>query len=181
MANRKPPPLRTGAKTEDIVKSTRHSKITGDFAEALVLYWLSRSGFECARVDHTGIDLIARNPDTNEFMGISVKSRSRYAGTESQSVNLAANGFIKARKACKAFGNCVPYYAIVVDTLDAIRCFLISLEHLERLVGSDSNMHYWRMDRRHLDKYRSIPEEIRTFELTTADRSWGMRHDNEKD
>jgi len=68
MANRKPPPLRTGAKTEDIVKSTRHSKITGDFAEALVLYWLSRSGFECARVDHTGIDLIARNPDTNEFM-----------------------------------------------------------------------------------------------------------------
>jgi hypothetical protein len=24
-------------------KSTRHSKITGDFAEALVLYWLSKS------------------------------------------------------------------------------------------------------------------------------------------
>jgi hypothetical protein len=38
-----------------IIKSTRHSKITGDFAEALVLYWLSRDAFECARVDHTGI------------------------------------------------------------------------------------------------------------------------------
>ena len=42
------------------VKSTRHAKITGDFGEAAVLYYLSSSGFECARVDHTGIDLIAR-------------------------------------------------------------------------------------------------------------------------
>lgn len=65
-----------------ILKSSRHSKITGDFAEALVLYWLSKHGFECARVDHTGIDLIARNPHTAELMGISVKSRSRNPGTE---------------------------------------------------------------------------------------------------
>ena len=56
-----------------ISKSTRHSKITGDFAEGLVLYWLSKHGFECARVDHTGMDLIARNPRNKELMGISVK------------------------------------------------------------------------------------------------------------
>jgi hypothetical protein len=30
----------------EISKSTRHSKITGDFAEGLVLYWLSKYGFE---------------------------------------------------------------------------------------------------------------------------------------
>ena len=41
-------------------KSSRHSKITGDFAEGFVLYLLSKRGFECARVDHMGIDLIAR-------------------------------------------------------------------------------------------------------------------------
>jgi len=69
-------------------KSTRHSKITGDFAEGLVLYWLSKYGYECARVDHTGIDLIANAPDDSERLGISVKCRSRYDGTETSSVNL---------------------------------------------------------------------------------------------
>jgi hypothetical protein len=55
-----------------IHKSSRHSKITGDFAENLILYWLSKYGFECAKVDHTGIDLLARNPVNDELMGISV-------------------------------------------------------------------------------------------------------------
>jgi len=45
-----------------MIRSSRHSKITDDFAEALVLYWLSKSGCECATVDHTGIDLIASKP-----------------------------------------------------------------------------------------------------------------------
>lgn len=45
-------------------KSSRHAKTTGDFGEALVLYWLSRQGYECARVDHTGIDLIASGRDS---------------------------------------------------------------------------------------------------------------------
>ena len=60
-----------------ILKSTRHSKIAGNFGEALLLYWLSKHGFECATLDHTGIDLIARNPHNDEVMGISVKSRTR--------------------------------------------------------------------------------------------------------
>ena len=85
-------------------KSTRHSKITGDFAEALVLYWLSKSGYECACVDHTGIDLIACNRDGFERMGISVKARSRYDGTEQVSVNLSPDGFEKARHACNRRG-----------------------------------------------------------------------------
>jgi hypothetical protein len=65
-----------------ISKSSRHSKITGNFAEHFVLYWLSKYGFECAYVDHVGIDLIANNPHTSERMGISVKARSRSEGTE---------------------------------------------------------------------------------------------------
>jgi hypothetical protein len=34
----------------EIKKSSRHSKITGDFAERPVLYWLSKCRFECAYV-----------------------------------------------------------------------------------------------------------------------------------
>ena len=49
-----------------IDKSSRHSKITGDFAERLILYWLSKNGLECTYVDHVGIDLIAVNPRTRE-------------------------------------------------------------------------------------------------------------------
>jgi Holliday junction resolvase-like predicted endonuclease len=78
-----------------INKSTRHSKIAGDFGEMLVLYWLSKYGFECAKVDHTGIDIIARNPHSKEVMGISVKSRTRNAGKEKDVVNLLADDFKK--------------------------------------------------------------------------------------
>ena len=34
-------------------KSTRHSKITGDFAEGLVLYWLSKHGYGVTAVSIT--------------------------------------------------------------------------------------------------------------------------------
>ena len=87
-----------------LVKSTRHSKITGDFGEAVVLYLLSRHGFECARIDHTGTDLIARRPNSTEVLGISVKSRSRQVGTENDYVSLPHEGFVKAKAACDAFG-----------------------------------------------------------------------------
>jgi len=59
-------------------KSSRHSKIVGDFAESLILYWLSKSGYECARVDHTGIDIIAADKARQTRFGISVQGRSRY-------------------------------------------------------------------------------------------------------
>ena len=79
----------------EINKSTRHAKITGDFSESLILYWLSKYGFECALVDHTGIDIIARNPHTQELMGISVKSRSRNVGAESHYVSIPNKNFEK--------------------------------------------------------------------------------------
>ena len=52
-----------------MLKSSRHSKITGNFGEALILYWLSKRGFECANVDHTGIDLIARRARESRLFG----------------------------------------------------------------------------------------------------------------
>jgi hypothetical protein len=153
-----------------ITKSTRHSKISGDFAEALILYWLSRDAFQCARVDHTGIDLIARNRHSNELLGISVKCRSRAVGTENTNVNLPMDGFVKARKACEAFG-CQPWYAIVIDTGETIRGYLVSLAHLEQIVGGDSEMRYWRMALRHQSTYEKDPE-IKSFELRVESTSW---------
>jgi hypothetical protein len=153
-----------------ISKSTRHSKITGDFAEGLVLYWLSRDAFECARVDHTGIDLIARNPRSREVMGISVKSRSRYAGTEKDSVSLFTADFAKVKAACKAFG-CVPYYSIVVDGGGWIRLFLTSMAHLKKVAKPGVGKVHWGMTDAHIARYRADPK-IMSVELTVATWRW---------
>jgi hypothetical protein len=158
-------------------KSSRHSKIVGDFAEGLVLYWLSKYGYECARIDHTGIDLIARSPNGPEVLGISVKSRDRYDHREKASVNLPADGIVKARKTCEAFG-CVPYYAIVVDAAAAVRCFMLSLDHLEAVAGGTLGaQRYWRMGSKDISRYAADPL-IQGFILQTTSCSWRDRTPN---
>jgi hypothetical protein len=98
----------------EITKSTHHSKITGNFGEFLLLYWLSKYGFEYAHVDHVGLDLIARNPHTRELMGISVKSRSRDPASAGSYVSILKSDVAKLKTGCKTFG-CNPYFAVVVD------------------------------------------------------------------
>jgi Holliday junction resolvase-like predicted endonuclease len=152
-----------------INKSTRHSKITGDFAESLVLYWLSKHGFECAKVDHTGIDLIARNPVTNELMGISVKSRSRNPGRGDRAVRIEADNFEKLDEACRAFG-CVPYFAIVVDADNEIKVFILSKEKLLTKYKLKKGLN-WSMKPKNLQEYEKDPE-IKIFCLTHEIKSW---------
>jgi hypothetical protein len=154
----------------EVAKSTRHSKITGDFAEALVLYWLSRDAFECARIDHTGIDLLARNRRTQELMGVSVKSRSRYRGTENDSVSMVTADFNKVEAACIAFG-CLPYYAIVVDGGSWIRFFLTSLGHLKQVAKPGKGKIHWGMKAEQLAQYR-LDTEIKCVELQVASVCW---------
>ena len=158
------------ASTIDMLKSSRHSKITGNFGEALVLYWLSKYGFECARIDHTGIDLIARNPHTQELMGISVKSRSRSVGTEQSSLRISADNFEKARVACDAF-SCTPYFAIVIDVGKKIHGFLLSMEHLLTLHPMVKTSTSWKMHEKYMNQYANDPE-VKTFELQTATLRW---------
>ena len=153
-----------------ISKSSRHSKITGDFAEHLVLYWLSKHGFECARIDHTGIDLIARNPHTNELMGISVKSRSRKPGTETESISIRAEDIQKAITACDAF-RCKTYFAIAADIKDRIVVFILSIQKLRKLFPNRKGGCNWRMTEKYLAKYYANPE-IKIFELCTRTHSW---------
>jgi hypothetical protein len=148
-----------------ISKSTRHAKITGDFGEALVLYWLSKYGFECAPVDHTGIDIIARNPHTQEVMGISVKSRSRTEGAEQEYVSIPSDNFDKAEAACRAF-NCMAYFAVVVDAGDTIRAFIVPMQRLRSLKGKG-----WKMSARYLRQYEADPE-IMAFEFKTKTSKW---------
>lgn len=151
-------------------KSSRHSKITGDFSESLILYWLSKYGFECALVDHTGIDIIAYNPHTEERMGISVKSRSRNTGKEGQYVSIPNENFPKVNAACKAFG-CVPYFAIVVDEGDEITAFITPMSHMLDLHPMGKTVSGWKMGNKWLEQYHSDPD-IKIFHFKHQTRTW---------
>lgn len=147
-------------------KSSRHSKITGNFGEAMILYWLSKRGFECAHVDHTGIDLIARRPTSEEVLGISVKCRSRSQAGDEAGVNLLHANDEKIDRACRAF-RCVPYVAVVVDQGDAVRGYLTSLHYARTAYPGQS----WRMSARMALQYESDPN-IEWFELVTRAGDW---------
>lgn len=159
-----------------INKSSRHAKITGDFGEAVILYWLSKYGFECASVDHTGIDIIARNPHLQEVIGLSIKTRSRAEGTENEYVSIPNDNFEKAEAACRAFG-CKPYFAIVVDGGDTLRAFILSMDHLLRLYPKGKSAIGWKMKDRNLKDYESDPE-IMSFEFKIKPMRWWMENDN---
>ena len=139
-------------------KSTRHSKITAEYSEALILYWLSKSGCECAKLDHTGIDLIARVPSLEKKpIGISVKSRSRFNQKRGDSMNIEVAGMTKATKACDSFG-CIPYYAIVIDEDGLTYAFLLSLKKLQALFPKGKRVRVWEMHQRFLARYKLDPE-----------------------
>jgi hypothetical protein len=147
-------------------KSSRHSKITGDFGEALVLYWLSKRGFECARVDHTGIDLIARRPRSEEVLGASVKCRSRNEGTEAAGINLVRGDDNTIESACRGF-HCVPYVAVVADQGDCVRALLLRLKHARRFAPGGS----WGMTAKKVLQYKA-DSQIEAFELESRHGDW---------
>ena len=147
-------------------KSSRHSKITGNFGEALILYWLSKRGFECADVDHTGIDLIARRPSSDEVLGISVKCRSRAEAGDEASVNLLHSNDEKIEAACRAF-RCVPYVAVVVDQGTTVRGYLATLQHIRTQYPGQS----WRMSLAITQQYQVDPH-VEWFELVGRAGSW---------
>ena len=147
-------------------KSSRHSKITGNFGEALILYWLSKRGFECANVDHTGIDLIARRPLSEEILGISVKCRSRSESRDEAGVNLLHANDKKIESACSAFG-CVPYIAVVVDQGNTVRGYLTTLLHARTQYPGQS----WRMAQDMTKQYEGDPL-VEWFELASRAGNW---------
>jgi Holliday junction resolvase-like predicted endonuclease len=150
----------------NMLKSSRHSKITGNFGEALILYWLSKRGFECAHVDHTGIDLIARRPASEEVLGISVKCRSRAEAGAEAGVNLLHTNDEKIESACQAFG-CVPYVAVVVDQGSSVHGYLTTLNHLRTEYPGQS----WRMASAMRKRYES-DQRVEWFKLASQAGNW---------
>jgi very-short-patch-repair endonuclease/Holliday junction resolvase len=116
-------------------KSTRHNKIVGDFGEHLLCNWLSRTGFEVTRVDHTGIDVLASRD--GKRIGISVKSRTRDEGKETDSVTVFETkraGREKLVAACESFG-CEPWIAVYVERSTSADVYLTSLANSSSTTG----------------------------------------------
>lgn len=147
--------------SDDIIKSTRHQKIIGQFGEQILCNWLSRSGFEVTIVDHTGVDIIAYQPDTKQRLGITVKARTRRAGTESASVNLFSSRHEDRKKlmaACDAFG-CNPWIAVYVEASDNADIFLTSLARYDEAYRGrrDRQMEDWKMSGGFQKRYADDP------------------------
>ena len=161
----------------EIVKSTRHQKIIGDFGEALLCNWLSRSGFEVTIIDHTGIDVLAYNSQTGKRLGISVKSRTRVKGTETTSVNIFSyqkgkNDRQKVLDACKAFA-AEPWIAIYVESSYCADLFLLSLEHYdhEYCANQKRAIDDWKMGQKYRERYEADPR-VRHIRMDFSGSSW---------
>ena len=140
-----------------IVKSSRHNKIIGDFGEHIIFNWLSRSGFEVIRVDHTGIDLIAYDKSNGQRLGITVKSRTRIEGKEDESVNVLSyqkDDRLKLTDACKAFA-CNPWIAVYVEVEDYAEVYLTSLENYDQKYRGNKKrtIDDWKMTAKYRKKY----------------------------
>ncbi len=121
-----------------IDKEGHFQKILGNFGEYLVCHWLSRSGFEVCRVDHTGMDVFAYHPKTKQRLGITVKSRTRISGTESTSVYIfrrktgnKTDDRTKLGNACKTFQS-EPWIAVYVECDEDADLFLTSLANYDK-------------------------------------------------
>jgi len=144
----------------EIVKSTRHQKIIGDFGENLICNWLSRSGFEVTIVDHTGIDIVAYHPATKRRLGITVKSRTRNVGKETTSVTIFSNregenDNQKVIDACQAF-SCEPWVGIYVEAADYADVYLTSIEYYQQAYRSSTGRGFrsWKMTPAYQTRYQ---------------------------
>jgi Holliday junction resolvase-like predicted endonuclease len=155
-----------------INKGTRHQKIVGDFGEHLVCNWLSRSGFEVSRVDHTGIDVVAYNPTVKQRYGITVKARTRMPETLAESVYVfKREDRKKMRAACKWF-ECKPWIAIYVESDCAADLYLTSLANYDskyRVRGRKTES--WKMTSKQMDGY-TADAEVKHFHVVFSDENW---------
>ena len=136
-----------------IDKSSRHSKIAGDFGETLFLYWLSKIGYEIALVDHTGIDLIAFEKNTKRRIGISVKTRTRISGTENEGLYVKNTDIDKIKNACIYFA-CQPYFGIVLDRVNTIDAILVSMDDIIKINGVGKTYLNIKVTEKYMAKYK---------------------------
>jgi len=161
----------------EIVKSSRHQKIIGNYGEAFACNWLSRSRFEVTIVDHTGIDVIAYNIESRQRLGISMKSRTRTKGKETSSVNIFSyqkgkNDRQKLLDACKAFA-CEPWISIYIESIESADLFLLSLETYDHKYRGKVGraIDDWKMGEKYRKMYESDPN-VKYIHIDFSIRSW---------
>ena len=160
-----------------IEKSSRHPHIIGKFGEYMLYNWLSRSCFEVAIVDHTGIDLVAYNPKTKQRLGITVKSRARNTGKETTPVSIFSygegkNDRTKLRNACEYF-NCEPWIAIYVETAQCADLYLTSLKNYEGKYGpkKGQTVATWKMSPKYQASYNK-DKELKHIRVNFNQDNW---------
>ena len=161
----------------EINKSSRHQKIIGDFGEHLISNLLSRSGFEVAIINYTGIDLIAYHKSTQQRLGITVKSRTRAAGTEDDPVNIFSyqggkNDRKKVLDACKAFA-CEPWIAIYVETTKYAEVYITSIDNYdEKYRGKQGRaIDDWKMNTDYRERYE-VDASVKHIRLDFFSTNW---------
>jgi Holliday junction resolvase-like predicted endonuclease len=161
----------------EIVKSSRHQKIIGNFGENLICNWLSRSGFEVTIVDHTGMDIIAYNPATKRRLGITVKSRTRNVGKEETTVNIFSRQKGKDDRqkliaACEAF-SCEPWIGVYVETSRSAYVYLTSLNNYDSkyLSKAGKAIDDWKMGRKDRERYERDPD-VKHIRIEFHDTNW---------
>ena len=162
----------------EITKSSSHPKIIGKFGENIICNLLSRSGFETAFVDHTGIDVVAYNPSTKQRLGITVKSRTRDRGKERESVNVFLNrkkDRTKLLAACEAFA-CRPWIAIYVETENFADVYLTSLENYDNKYRGQGErvIDTWKMGERDKQLYTKDPS-VKHIRIKFCDTNWNWQ------
>ena len=158
-----------------IEKSSRHSKIIGNFGEQLIGNWLSRSGFEVALVDHTGIDIIAFNKKWNKRIGITVKSRTRTEGKENDDVFVFRESKSERQKlleACDAFA-CDPWIGVYVETSKFADIYLLSLEHYDKKYRLDpmNKTESWKMSEKNQREYEK-DSDLKHIKIEFSLNNW---------
>jgi Holliday junction resolvase len=161
----------------EIEKSSRHQHIIGKFGEYMLCNWLSRSGFEVAIVDHTGLDIVAFNRKKKERIGITVKSRTRNIGKEATHVNIFSyregkDNRQKLIDACVSFG-CKPWIAVYVETAQSADLYLTSLSNYDSKyrIKERRAIDTWKMSRRCLVLYKQ-DEEVKHIKAGFTVEHW---------
>jgi len=154
----------SSTRPKSMKKGTRHSKVSGQFGEILVAYLLSKEGFEVAQVDHTGLDLLAINPESNKRLGIFVKNRTRDEKSANSAVYFPLAGLKRLEEACRIF-SVQPFVAAVVDRpIDDIddsmwlTMWLMPLPTARKLNTTQKSVLAFAVNRAQEIHYRTLPE-----------------------
>ena len=140
-------------------KSSRHSEVSGQFGEILVAYLLSKNGFEVARVDHTGLDILAFHRQSRKRLGISVKNRTWDAkgARQNSSVSFPCADLGRLEEACRAF-SADPFVAAVVDRPENVSMWMIPLSRARQLNTVTEKYLYFSVTKKAEAQYRGLPD-----------------------